>query len=331
MDTCVPGLHLKAIKRDGTIQEFDISKPIEAFRKPFTEGLKREVPEGLEDKFKKELDEFLQDLRNQKVEQIEIERIQDFIRDFLVQENESEAAENFILYREKRSEYREKKTKLYKNIATKLYAKNVENSNANVDEASFGGRIGEAANVVTCDYALKNSMSKMARRNHENNLVYIHDLNSYAAGMHNCLTKDIDKSLSEGFMCRQADVRPAKSISTAMQLVAVDFQCQSLEQFGGVAAGHIDWSMVPYFRNSFYKHYKEVAEDIPFCYGFAPSLANPSEISISDEVYTNGWFLKKWIKKYIRKRALKRTKTETHQAIEGLFHNLNTLNLWRAA
>jgi anaerobic ribonucleoside-triphosphate reductase len=61
--------------------------------------------------------------------------------------------------------------------------------------------------------------------------------------------------LANGFNTRQTDVRPANSINTAFQLVAVIFQLQSLQQFGGVSATHLDWTMVPYVRKSFYKHY----------------------------------------------------------------------------
>jgi ribonucleoside-triphosphate reductase len=42
-----------------------------------------------------------------------------------------------------------------------------------------------------------------------------------------------------------------------MQLLAVLFQIQSLQQFGGVSATHLDWTMVPYVRKSFYKHFKD--------------------------------------------------------------------------
>ena len=83
------------------------------------------------------------------------------------------------------------------------------------------------------------------------------DLDSYAVGMHNCLTVPFDRLLAEGFNTRQTDVRPANSINTAMQLVAVIFQLQSLQQFGGVSASHLDWTMVPYVRKSFFKHFKD--------------------------------------------------------------------------
>lgn len=71
------------------------------------------------------------------------------------------------------------------------------------------------------------------------------------------MTIPFDDLLSKGFKTRQTDVRPANSINTAMQLVAVIFQLQSLQQFGGVSASHLDWTMVPYVRKSFYKHFKD--------------------------------------------------------------------------
>ena len=136
--------------------------------------------------------------------------------------------------------YRTERTTIRNRIQSKIEATNVENQNANVDEASFGGRIGEADSAILKELALNEYMSEMARNNHINNEVYIHDLDKYATGMHNCLTIPFDDLLANGFRVRNTDVRPAGSVSTAMQLVAVIFQCQSLEQFGGVSASHLD-------------------------------------------------------------------------------------------
>ena len=80
-------------------------------------------------------------------------------------------------------------------------------------------------------YALDYLMSDLSKNNHLNNEVYVHDLDSYAVGEHNCLTIPFDDLLKNGFNTRQADVRPANSVNTAMQLVAVIFQLQSLQQF----------------------------------------------------------------------------------------------------
>ena len=82
--------------------------------------------------------------------------------------------------------------------------------------------------------------------------------------MHNCLSVPFDDLLANGFNTRQTDIRPANSINTAFQLVAVIFQLQSLQQFGGVSSTHLDWTMVPYVRKSFYKHFKDGLKYISF-------------------------------------------------------------------
>ena len=195
-------------------------------------------------------------------------------------------------------------------VAIKLAASDVQNQNANVDEYSFGGRRGEADSVIFKQYALDNLVSKMARNNHLNNEIYIHDLDAYILGMHNCLTVPFDDLLANGFNTRQTDVRPANSVNTAFQLVAVLFQLQSLQQFGGVSASHLDWTMVPYVRKSFLKHFNDGAKYL----GGTP---------ISDIMSIDHEDFKRQTKVY--EYAMDMTEKEIRQAVEGMYHNLNTL------
>jgi ribonucleoside-triphosphate reductase len=126
-----------------------------------------------------------------------------------------DVARSYIRYRYKKEVARNLHSDFFDAIGEKLSASNVQNQNANVDEQSFGGRIGEAASVMTKNYALTQIVSEMARKNHENNEIYIHDLDSYAVGMHNCLSIPFDDLLAKGFNTRQTDVRPANSVNTA--------------------------------------------------------------------------------------------------------------------
>ena len=135
-----------------------------------------------------------------------------------------DVAKAYIRFRYKKEVARDVKDDFIKGIEEKLTAKNVQNQNANVDEYSFGGRMGEAASYMTKDYALRYLVSDKARKNHLENRIYIHDLDSYAVGSHNCLSIPFDDLLANGFNTRQADIRPANSINTAFQLVAVIFQ-----------------------------------------------------------------------------------------------------------
>lgn len=243
----------------------------------------------------------------------EVEEIQDLIEKGLMATKRKDVAKAFILYREERSKIRQKNTGLIQNIEERLLASDVQNQNANVDEHSFGGRMGEARNELMKDYALNYIMSPMSRENHLNNEVYVHDLDSYAVGMHNCLTIPFDDLLAKGFNTRQTDVRPANSINTAFQLVAVIFQLQSLQQFGGVSASHIDWTMVPYVRKSFYKHFKDGMKYIEN----ADIAGYNDQMSLADEKYL--------IRPKAYKYAMDMTEKELMQAVEGMYHNLNTL------
>lgn len=257
-----------------------------------------------------------------------VEEIQDLVEKYLMRSERPDVAKAYIRYRYKKEVAREFKHDFIDAIGEKLEARNVQNQNANIDEHSFGGRVGEASSVMTKRYALDYIMSKKAKENHLNNRIYIHDLDAYAVGMHNCLSIPFDKLLAEGFNTRQTDVRPANSINTAMQLVAVIFQLQSLQQFGGVSATHLDWTMVPYVRKSFWKHYKdgmkylEGVTDI----NIVDVEGNPVDIDKLD--WSGNDFTidkERFGSEKAYNYAYDMTVKEIHQAVEGMYHNLNTL------
>ena len=300
-------------KRDGRIVKFNEQKIINAILAAF-KSVDGDISDYAISKATN-IASFIAGYYEEVEETPEVEEIQDLIEKGLMATKRKDVAKAFILYREERSKVRQKNTNLIQNIEDRLLASDVQNQNANVDEHSFGGRMGEARNELMKDYALNYIMSPMSRENHLNNEVYVHDLDSYAVGMHNCLTIPFDDLLAKGFNTRQTDVRPANSINTAFQLVAVIFQLQSLQQFGGVSASHIDWTMVPYIRKSFRKHYQNAVKymgdhEIIF-------VRDAVDMSIQDEQYMKNHKLYKY--------ALEMTEKELMQAVEGMYHNLNTL------
>lgn len=304
----------KVIKRDGREVEFDKAKIIKSIDKAFT-ALGQTDKNGIAEKIADSIEAM------DKI--LDVDEIQNLIEAKLMASKHKDVAKAYINYRYLHKMARGQYSELMTAVAEKLTAKNVQNQNANVDETSFGGRVGEASTVVTKQYALEYLVSSMAKANHLNNEVYIHDLDNYAVGSHNCMSIPFDDLLKNGFNTRQTDVRPAQSINTAFQLIAVIFQLQSLQQFGGVSATHLDWTMVPYVRKSFYKHYKNVCDVIPFVKDDL-ELNNPDEISIDDSIYRGAhWW--NFVKRYIFRKAVKATKKELKQAVEGMYHNLNTL------
>lgn len=296
-------------KRDGRNVQFDKEKIKIAVLKAFIDV------DGEETSYAKEKARDIANYIESLNKSMSVEEIQDHVEEKLMVSNRKDVARKYIIYRNNRTAIREKNTQLMKDISEKLNANNVQNQNANVDEKSFGGRVGEASDTVLKKYALDNCMSEIARNNHLNNEIYIHDLNSYAVGMHNCLSVPFDKLLAEGFNTRQTDVRPAQSVSTAFQLVAVIFQLQSLQQFGGVSATHIDWTMVPYVRKSFYKHFRDGLKYIEkYDYVTHEPMEGYSIDNDGFKQHREAYFY-----------AMDKTEKEVYQAVEGLYHNLNTL------
>ncbi|WP_448902229.1 anaerobic ribonucleoside-triphosphate reductase [Eubacterium sp.] len=305
---------MKVIKRDGRSVNFSRDKIKNAVIAAFNE-----VDGEITHEAKNKASEIATYINSVEDESISVEKIQDIVEEKLMASKRKDVARAYIIYRNDRTKIREQNMKLMKDIKEKLTASNVQNQNANIDEKSFGGRVGEASDAVLKQYALDNCMSEMSRNNHLNNEIYIHDLNSYAVGMHNCLSIPFDKLLANGFNTRQTDVRPAQSVSTAFQLVAVIFQLQSLQQFGGVAATHLDWTMIPYVRKSFYKHYinglKYINESLnPLYKEFTERMNDTTPINEYTDAAPKAY-----------QYAMDMTEKEVYQAVEGLYHNLNTL------
>ncbi len=335
-------------KRDGSLVPFDLSKIKNAILKDLKAINHAGNIDDIATHYANRVDGLCREKFLGEGEVFDIENIQDTVVQVLASEGEVRAVIAYCEYRYQHKLERDQRIK--QTYEEKLMAKNVVNQNANIDEYSGGGRSGEAANVYEKQYALEHCMSKLARTNHDNNEVYIHDLNKYAIGFHNCLSIPFDDLLSKGFHTRQGDVRPAGSLNTAMQLVAVIFQLQSLNQFGGVSSTHLDWTMVPYFRKSFMKHY------IAAWAKEQKSFADTDFISIYADTYTDSvgvvrsvfdewcdknkdsFFAATGLKKddfrldnkkkldnRLYNSALCDTLQELRQAVEAMYHNLNTL------
>lgn len=309
-------MELQIRKRTGEIAPFDKEKIETAICKAWHEIYPKETgyPEYATD-IANMVETVVQQIAVESNDLMGVEDIQDLVEDYLT-DYDLAVGKAYIKYRYKHGIMRANSTEFIRAISEKLQASNVQNQNANIDEHSFGGRVGEASDEMMKQYALDFCMSDMARNNHLNNEIYIHDLSAYAVGMHNCLSVPFDDLLAKGFNTRQTDVRPANSINTAFQLVAVIFQLQSLMQFGGVSATHLDWTMVPYVRKSFAKHFIDGVH----------YFSNDGVLYDKQELYNTS------IDSTLYKEqpnafeyAIDMTERELQQAVEGMYHNLNTL------
>ena len=306
---------MKIIKRDGRQTKFNPTKIENAVLRAFIAVDGESTEYALEKA--KNIAEYIQSEMQKNNCSFTVEEIQDLVEKGLMSTKRKDVARAYITYRNERTLERERNSALIQAVTEKVSGSNIQNQNANVDEKSFGGRMGEANSAMMKKLALDYYLSDGARKNHLNNEIYIHDLDHYVVGDHNCLSIPFDDLLANGFNTRQADIRSANSVNTAFQLVAVIFQLQSLQQFGGVSATHLDWTMIPYVRKSFRKHYINGLKYIEVIDNEELFNHIPENASIEDEEY------QVYPKAY--QYAMDMTIKETQQAVEAMYHNLNTL------
>lgn len=262
------------------------------------------------------------EISNSIVKKMSVEQIQDIVESKLMSSSRKDVAKAFIIYRNGRTKVRERNSKLVKVVMERIDSTVDNRSNANVDEKSFSGREKEASadigKMIALDYG---GLSEEVANAHKEMLIYQHDLEKAVYGIHNCLNLNFQEIFTYGFRTRNGDVRPPTSFSTACQLVAVAFQCQSQVQFGGVGSIHLDYDLAPFVKKSFYKHYIDGLKyienkDSEFiektnkdCQRWLP-LINSEMFQLFPKAY---------------QYAMDMLEKEGKQAAQGLYHNLNTL------
>lgn len=302
---------LKVLKRDGSKEIFNRDKIYQAIMGACKDLNKNSVhEEGVAKRISKDIERDLEGC-----ESISIQDIEDRVEEKLMASHMKDVARQYIRYRYQKKLNRDKYQQIKEKLKSIMNADDVQNSNANVDEYSFGGKKFEGAGVVFKDLALEDYISKEIAKAHLDNRIYIHDLDNYVSGMSNCLFVDMAKLLNEGFNTRNGGVRKPNSIATAMQLVAVIFQCQSQVQFGGVACAHIDYDLAPFVALSFKKHFRD---GLKYIEKKNDEIINDKDIKMENEELKSHY-----LSAY--EYAIDMTERECKQAAQGLYHNLNTL------
>lgn len=277
-------------------------------------------------------------------QQITVEEIQDLVEKELMASNPY-VAKKYIIYREWRTIERDKKTHM-KQVMDGIVAiekNDVNLSNANMSAHTPAGQMMTFASEVTKDYANKYLLGVKYARAHRNGDIHIHDLDYYPTKTTTCIQYDLDDLFERGFRTKNGSIRTPQSIQSYATLATIIFQTNQNEQHGGQSIPAFDFFMAKGVRKTFVKHLAsftaflnsmkngnetdekyvrqlllEAIASIDFSDEQASriiSLLNEKNISIESGELTSIW-----------DRALKATRKDTHQAMEGFIHNLNTMH-----
>ena len=310
------------IKRDNRRHVFNISKVYTAIEKAFKE-VNAEVTEEQMDQL---VDSVVEKISENNAKSAKVEEIQNVIEKTLMDNGFGTVAKAFILFRDDRTRARETKSEIIKTIKeiteSDIKSSNILRDNANESGATPAGTYGKIASETNKMYNLLNNINRKYAQEHKDGHLHIHDLNQYNLTF-NCLFAPVGKLLRTGFDSGTGYLRSPKSIQTAAALTAVILQLQSNQQYGGIADDNLDYDLAPFVDISFKKNLKnELNRYLEY---------NPDheEIDINevDNVSMN-WPVEMLYAKFPKicvENAISITDDDTHQAMEGLIGNLNSL------
>lgn len=309
------------IKRDGRRRKFNPTKIVAAIKNAMVESKINIEDEELDTLF----DEVVDKCGNKST--IKVEEIQDIVEKVLMSKF-PDAAKAFIIYRNERNRVRNTKSEIVKTIKeiteSSIKDSNILRDNANEAGATPAGAYGKIASETNKMYNLLNNMNRKYAEEHKNGKIHIHDLNFYNLSF-NCLFAPVGKLLKNGFDSGTGFLRSPNSIQTAGALTAVILQLQSNQQFGGIADDNIDFDLAPFVDKSFKKN---LNKELDAYYTYNDIQDNEEKnfdlVSMNEPIEKIASTLHLEDTLCIQ-RAIEQTDKDTHQSMEALIGNLNSL------
>ena len=328
--------NITIVKRDGSTEAFTADKIRRAITKAYNAG-------GINNQVM-EIDHIVRRVVGSiEKESITVEEVQDIVEREIMVENPY-IAKKYIIYREWRNTERDKRTSMKRVMdgIVSIEKNDVNLSNANMSSHTPAGQMMTFASEVTKDYANKYLLGIKYARLHRNGDIHIHDLDYYPTKTTTCVQYDLEDIFERGFHTKNGSIRTPQSISSYATLATIIFQTNQNEQHGGQSIPAFDYFMAKGVLKTFRK---QLVKDTIF---FARLLEESKEyeqlkefatkkitsIEMSKKIKSDYIALAKKLKvkmtdkdlEYLIGHATEQTRKETHQAMEGFIHNLNTMH-----
>lgn len=326
------------VKRDGKKEVFSPSKIKNALEKAFLASPTNNQVDAAEEITINVINQINSDV-------ISVEEVQDIVEKELMKQY-PDVAKKYILYRDWRTTERQRKTKM-KHIMDGIVAidkNDINLSNANMSSHTPAGQMMTFASEVTKDYTYKYLLPKNFSEAHLFGDIHIHDLDYYPTKTTTCIQYDLEDLFERGFRTKNGSIRTPQSIQSYATLATIIFQTNQNEQHGGQAIPAFDFFMAKGVLKSFIKH---VTSFIGFFTAIEDGVATSTDkavkemvkqhiISIEPSEASKTALLDDLINleikltvaqlEHIIRKAFKQTRKDTHQAMEGFIHNLNTMH-----
>ena len=338
------------VKRDGRKVAFNSNKIANAIKKSLSSVKPEEELSNEQLKLVDELTgEVVAQIENSDVSAPTVENTQDVIERVLIKHNLSDAAKNFILYRQQRTNvrtYNAELTKIYRDLTSKSSADmDLKRENANIDANAPMGLMLRFGSEGSKDFVKRYVLKPEHSIAHSNGSIHIHDLDFYLLTI-NCCQIDLTDLFKRGFSTGHGFLREPQSIQSAAALSCIAIQSNQNDMHGGQSIPMFEYDLAPYVVKSYNKHLRQVIKivlrnddiDLDDLKSAIETIYKDNGTVLADNTQEQISLLVKEILaskfsdaelddnlSYTMSEALKLTNRETYQAMEAVIHNLNSM------
>ncbi len=249
---------MNIIKRDGQEVVFNVEKIVNAIRK--ANNTMPDV-ERLSDKQILKISDNVMKKCQKASRALNVEEIQNFVEDELMEIKAFEIARRYITYRYRRSEARKTNT-TDKQILSLIDCNNEEvkqeNSNKNpiVVSVQRDYMAGEVSKDITNRFILPEDIKEA----HNNGLIHFHDADYFAQRMHNCDLVNLEDMLQNGTVISETKIDKPHTFATACNIATQIIAQVASSQYGGqsITLSHL----APFVELSRQKHRMLVRQEM---------------------------------------------------------------------
>ena len=243
---------MKIIKKDGTIEQFNKNKIINAVNKSAGRVMVVLTPEQQNAL----CDRVIEIIKNNKLKEVTIANMHNIVETVLEEFN-PKIAKSYRDYRNYKKDFVHMMDKVYEKAQSIMYIG--DRDNANTDSALVPTQRSLIYNELNSELYKKFFLNVEEKQAMKDGYIYIHDRSARRDTI-NCCLYNMSNVLTGGFEMANIWYNEPKTLDVAFDVISDITMSAAACQYGGFTIPRVDTILVPYAEKSYEKYYDEYME-----------------------------------------------------------------------
>ena len=244
--------NIKIVKKDGTIEEYNVQKVVNAVKK----SAARMLVELTDEEIQNICNNVDKSVYEQRQDYIDISKMHCIVENALEDVN-PKVAKSYRNYRDYKIDFVNMLDKVYQESQRIMYVGDKENSNA--DSALVSTKRSLIFNQLNKELYKKFFLTVPELQAVRDGYIYIHDMSARRDTM-NCCLFDVANVLKGGFEMGNLWYNEPKSLEVAFDVIGDIVMAAASQQYGGFTVPEVDRILAPYAQKTYERQYNKYIE-----------------------------------------------------------------------